>query len=93
MLSIRRLLTSVAGVAVTGYLLLVSSSAFAMAPPDPPAGPPPPASGPGTTHIVEVGSPIWMFVLVAVVAALLTVAVDQMVTRSRQWSSSGQVHA
>ena len=91
---IRHLVSRLAAAAVTGYLVLCGSSAFAQTAPEPPTGilptQPPSTGGPSPTNG---GSPIWMFVVVAILAAVAALVIDHVVARRRPVASTRRTFA
>ena len=85
MLFARRVITALTGLAVGLIYLATSSVAFAKPEPDPPVRsvvPVPPSPAP-VTRIVHLGSPLWMFVLVAAISIALTAATAVVISRVR----------
>ena len=66
-------------------LVIAGSAAWAAPPPPdgPPFGPPPQLPPPAPVRVVEVASPVWQFVLVAVAAVALTILVEQLIAHLR----------
>jgi hypothetical protein len=66
---------------LSGWITVLAPAAFAQpVPPDgPPFGPPPQAPPPAPVRVVEVGPPLWLFLLVALTAAALTIVVQQLI--------------
>jgi hypothetical protein len=83
--SLRRLVRTVVAARVAGWSLMLTSSAFAQpAPSDgPPFGPPPQVPPTVPARVVEIGSPVWQFVMVAAAAAALAILVEYLVARRR----------
>ena len=59
-------------------------TAHAMPPPDPPGPNPAPHTGTTITHVLHAGTPVWMFLLVALASIALTALITVAVTR-RTW--------
>jgi hypothetical protein len=91
MTTIRRFITSVIGLAV---LISYTAPAALAQRPEPPSSPVPQAPS-VTPTVVEYGSPIWQFALVAaaamIVTVLLTIAVHEV--RKHRWAGASMAHA
>ena len=81
--SLRRLVRTVVVVGVAAWSVMLTTSAFAQpAPSDgPPFGPPPQVPPTVPVRVVEVGSPVWQFVMVAAAAGVVAIVVEHLVAR------------
>lgn len=95
MSTLRRLTTFISGLAVAGYCLWATSAAYAMPAPtnDWPVAAPA-STAPPVTRTIEVGSPLWTYVVVAVAAGALTLATHHVIVHARRVSHPPrQAHA
>lgn len=72
---------AVATAVLTGWITLLAPAAFAQpVPPDgPPFGPAPQSPPVAPVRVIEVGSPVWQFALVAVAAAAVAIVVQRLI--------------